>query len=195
MVYNTKFQAFPNARERQALTPNEANYKFRLWSANKEKLASEANTFGGRRLLGVTDKNKPIWLSFHIDRETLNISMKLSHDMDTIRKSKLCPRGIRLATGEQLYNLEHAMRPALKTDHGEVTQRTLDYIEQVMIMCESSTIGKVKTFFNKSACTKSLFMIIANLVYHGSVEVDRFRWRDVMATWDMPAGEYLTVDG
>ena len=32
MVYNTKFQAFPNAKERQALTPNESNYKFRLWS-------------------------------------------------------------------------------------------------------------------------------------------------------------------
>ena len=26
MVYNTKFQAFPNAKERQALTPNESNY-------------------------------------------------------------------------------------------------------------------------------------------------------------------------
>ena len=188
MVYNTKFQAFPNAKERQALTPNEANYKFRLWSANKEKLASEANTFGGRRLLGVTDKNKPIWLSFHIDRETLDISMKLSHDMDTIRKSKLCPRGIRLATGEQLYNLEHAMRPALKTDHGEVTQRTLDYIEKLITLNES------QIHYTKGKCNSLMFLKAAHCIYNGSPDKGKFRAQDVMKTWDLPKGSYFIID-
>ena len=33
-------------------------------------------------------------------------------------------------------NIEHAMRPATKVDHGEVTQRTLDYIEQLITLNE-----------------------------------------------------------
>ena len=191
MVYNTKNNTkFASKNELYHATPDASKAAFRNWTAEKESLADKADTFGGRRLLGVTDKNNPIWLSFTFDRETLKISMKLSHDINTIRKSKLCPRRINLATNEQIYNLEHAMRPATKTDHGAVTQRTIDYIESVMTMVESGSIGKVK-----GKCTTSLFMIVSNLVYPGSAEAGKFRWRDVMSKWDIPKGEYLTVDG
>lgn len=190
MVYNTQNTKFASVNELYHVTPDAAKLAFRQWSAEKERLADTADRYGGRRLLGVTDKNNPIWLSFTIDRETLNISMKLSHDISTIRKSKLCPRRIDLGTNEPLHNLDHAMRPAGKTDHGEVTQRTLDYIETVMTMVDSGSIGKVK-----GKCTKSLFMIVSNLVYPGSAEYGKFRWRDVMSTWDIPKGEYLVVNG
>ena len=57
-------------------------------------------------------------------------------------------------------------------------------------MVESGSIGK-----EKGKCTKSLFMIVSNLVYPGSAEYGKFRWRDVMSTWDIPKGEYLVVNG
>ena len=188
MVYNTKFSPWASVKEKNYETPYEAKDSFRQWSKEKEKLASQAIIFGGRRLLGLTNKDNPIWLSFTIDKETLDISMKLSHDIDTRRTSKLCPRSIRLATGEQLSNLDNAMRPAGRTEHGEVTQRTLNYIDKVMTICNSRTLGRVK-----GKCSKSLFMIVSNLVYHGSPDEGKFRWRDVMSTWNMPDGEYMTV--
>ena len=59
-----------------------------------------------------------------------------------------------------------------------------------MDMTASGTVGK-----EKGKCTTSLFMIVSNLLYEGSSDVNKFRWSDVMTTWDMPKGSYLTVYG
>ncbi len=190
MVYNTKNTTFATKEQLYHVTPAPAKQAYREWQKQKEDLAAAADTFGGRRLLGVTDKDQPIWASYTIDKETLTINIKLSHTLDTIRLSKLCPRRITLATGENLHNLEHAMRPANKTDHGEVTQNTINYLEKVIDMVESGTVGK-----EKGKCTTSLFRIVSNLLYEGSGEHGKFRWDDVMRTWNMPKGSYLTVYG
>lgn len=190
MVYNTQSTKFATKNELYHVTPPPAKAAFRAWTKEKERLASVADVYAGRRLLGVTDKNRPIWVSFSIDKETLHIDIKLSHDMDTIRNSKLCPRRVTLAAGEQLHSLDNAMRPAQKKDHGEVTQNTLNYLEKVVDMVTSGTMGK-----EKGKCTSSLFMIVSNLIYEGSAEHGKFRWRDVMTEWDLPKGEYLTVYG
>jgi len=169
------------------ITPNESTLKFRRWVKKKIKLADSLDKFGGKRLLGVTDTNTPIWVSYSIDRETLTCDIALSHSIDTIRKSKLCPRRITVATGENFTRLDHAMRPASKTDHGEVTQRTLDYIEKLMFYNES------KVYYEDNKCTTGMFMKISNAIYEGSPENLRVRWTDIMKAWNMPRGKYFNI--
>jgi hypothetical protein len=53
-----------------------------------------------------------------------------------------------------------------------------------------ANIGKVN-----GKCSTQLFMMISNTIYEGSSEVDKFRWQDVMRTWDLPSGKYFTVYG
>lgn len=190
MVYNTEFKSLVSAKEKYADTSDVAKKAFREWNLEKEKLARQADTFGGRRLLGVTKNNQPIWVSFTIDKATLTIQAKVSHTFDTIRESKLCPRRITLATNENLNDLEHAMRPSTKQDHGGITLNSINYLEKLMDLLDSSYIGRVD-----GKCSTQLFMHASNYIYEGSPEANKFRWSDVMKTWNMPSGQYLTIYG
>ena len=137
MVYNTSNTRFASRTELYHITPDATRIRWYEWLEEKATEADKANTFGGKRLLGVTDKGNPMWVTMTIERDTLKMTIKLTHELDTIRKSKLCPRKIEVGNNEKIPNIEHAMRPATKTDHGEVTQRTLDYIEQLITLNES----------------------------------------------------------
>jgi len=168
-------------------TPKESTQRFKRWTNKKIKLAASLDRFGGKRLLGVTDNNTPIWVSYSIDRETLTCDITLSHSMNTIRKSKLCPRRITVATGENFTLIDNAMRPTSKPDHGEVTQRTLDYIEKLMSCNES------KIYYEDNKCTTGMFMKISNTIYEGSPDNLRVRWLDVMKAWNLPKGKYFNI--
>lgn len=183
------FKAFASKEARDATTDISSKEKFRAWEQSKRDLAKTINTFGGKRLLGVTVKDVPIWASYTIDKETLNLKVKLTHDIATIRVSKLCPRRVTIANGEHAPDIEHAMRPKTAKDVGEVTQNTLRYIDKLFGMAESS-IGKVD-----GKCSTQLFMHVSNCIYEGSSAKDKVRWNDIMKTWDMPSGKYLTVYG
>ena len=190
MVYNTEFKSLVTAKEKFHITDDKVKKAFRDWNKEKLKLARQATIFGGRRLLGVTDNNVPIFASYEIDKKTLTLTLKLTHSIDTIRNSKYCPRRITLGTNENLNNLEFAMRPASKLDHGEITDKSIDYLEKLITMVESSSIGKVN-----GKCSTQLFMHVSNFIHAGSPETGKFRWHDVMKTWNMPSGQYLTIYG
>lgn len=183
------FKAFASKEARDATTDLSDREKFRAWEQSKKDLAKTINKFGGKRLLGLTDKDVPIWASYTIDRETLDIKVKLSHDIETIRNSKLCPRRVTVANGEQMPDIEFAMRPKTAKDMGEVTLNTLRYIDKLFGMAESN-IGKVN-----GKCSTQLFMMVSNVTYEGSSKENKVRWNDIMHTWDMPSGKYLTVYG
>ena len=185
MVYNTGSTKFAVKEQLYHVTPDKSKADFRLWLKEKENSAIKATKYGGKRLLGTTDKGKPMYVSFNLDKESLQLEIKLTHDMNTIRKSNLCPRNVHASNGESI-NLNHAMRPPSKKGlPGEVTQRTLDYIDKLMLFNES------KLHYKDNKITKGLFMKISNCIYPGNT--DKFRWVDVLKTWDLPNGEYFTV--
>jgi hypothetical protein len=185
MVYNSGNTKFATKDQLYHVTPKESRLSFVAWLKDKETIASKATKFGGKRLLGTTDKGKPIYVSFNLDRESLQLEIKLTHDISTIRKSNLCPRSVHVAHGETV-NIQHEMRPPAKKGlPGEVTQRTLDYIDKLMSYNES----KIHYIDNK--ISKLLFMKISHCIYPGNP--DKFRWMDVMKTWELPEGEYFTV--
>lgn len=183
------FKAFASREARNATTDLSDKEKFRAWEQSKKDLAKTVNKFGGKRLLGTTNKDVPIWASYTIDKETLNLQVKLSHDIETILNAKLCPRRVTVANGEQMPDIEFVMRPKTAKDMGEVTQNTLRYIDKLFSMAESS-IGKVN-----GKCSTQLFMMVSNVIYEGSSKENKVRWNDIMNMWDMPSGKYLTVYG
>jgi len=186
MVYNSSYTKFATKQQREFTTDVSSKFRHRKWVEEKVQLAETLTKFGGKRLLGVTDKDQPIYVRYNIDKDTLDIKISLTHSMDTIRKSKLCPRRVVGSENESI-NIQHAMRPKGKTDHGEVTQRTLDYIEKLMSYNES------KIYYEDNKCTTGMFMKIANAIYEGSPENLRVRWTDVMKAWDMPKGKYFNI--
>ncbi len=69
------FKAFASKEARDATTDISSKEKFRAWEKSKRDLAKTINTFGGKRLLGVTVKNVPIWHSYTIDKKTLKLKI------------------------------------------------------------------------------------------------------------------------
>lgn len=189
MVYNTEFKSLVSAKEKYASTSDKSKQDSREWNKDKLELARTLNTFGGKRLLGMTDSNKPIWISYTIDRQTMTISVSLSHSIDTILKSKLCPRRITAGINESV-NLEHAMRPPQKNDNGVITPKSIDYAEKLMTIAQSPTIGKVN-----GQCSSLLFMYVSNFIHAGSTDDGKVRWYDIKKAWNIPSGSYFTIYG
>ena len=182
------FKKFSSTKERYHVSPDATRVRWYEWINEKITEADNASTFGGKRLLGVTDKGNPIWVTMTIERDTLEMYISLSHDMKTIRKSNLCPRKVTVGNNETMPRLDHAMRPATKQDHGAVTQRTLDYIQKLIDFNES------KIHYTNGKCNSLMFLKTAHCIYNGSTEKGKFRARDLLDTWNLPKGSYFIVD-
>ena len=182
------FKKFASTEERYHVSPDAT--RVRWYECINEKIteADNASTFGGKRLLGTTDKGNPMWVTMTINRDTLDMKIELSHDMKTIRKSNLCPRKVTVGNNETMPRLDHAMRPATKQDHGAVTQRTLDYIQKLINFNES------KIHYTNGKCNSLMFLKTAHCIYNGSTEKGKFRARDLLDSWNLPKGSYFIVD-
>ena len=55
------------------------------WKCSK-KNAKNSTHYGGKRFLGFTAKGSEVWISFHIERETLNASISTTHNLDALRE-------------------------------------------------------------------------------------------------------------
>ena len=183
-------KAFSTRESRDAITSDDSRQKFLEWNNDMKEAASKLSTFGGKRLLGMTKTGTLVWVSYEIDRETLQIKIKTTHKLDTLLQegSVLAPR--RTTVGANRTYQGSPMRPKTKGDHGEITQSSLRYLTLLKEIVDSSVIGKVN-----GKCSTQLFMLVSNFVYEGGTTVKEPRWRDVMATWDLPSGSYLTVYG
>ena len=48
--------------------------------------AKNSTNYGGKRFLGFTAKGSEVWISFHIERETLKASISTTHNLDALRE-------------------------------------------------------------------------------------------------------------
>ena len=172
--------------QKNHVTPQTSKDKFIEWNKHMEDAAAKLDTYGGKRLLGRTAKGNDVWVKYSIDKETLTMKMDITHDLDNI--TTLAPR--RTTVGANRAYRGNPMRPKTKGDHGEITESSLRYLKLLKDIVDSTIIGKVN-----GKCSTQLFMLVSNFVYEGGTTVEEPRWRDVMATWDLPSGSYLTVYG
>lgn len=167
-----------------------ARKSFVRWTKEMQDKATTIDVFGGKRLLGTNKNGTPVWISYTIDAETLDLQIKTTHELDSLLEegAKLCPRRITLANNAHLpLDIEHAMRPATRVDTGEVTEKTLTYLQKIMDL--PAGVGYVN---NK--CSSQMFMYVSNAIYEGETSIEKgVRWSDIMHSWNFPAGSYFTI--
>ena len=182
----TDFEIF-KIKEQEKIR-NKKNYN-EIYESNIVK----KNIYGGRRFLGFTPKGKDIWVSMKYVKDDRELSLKVDKGFKDLFKE-----GARLAVSRVQIKLNQKKPDNLYADMnrnrrnagGEVTIRTLEYIEKLFTAVESK--GS-KSYVNKQP-SSLLFQYVASIVYTGDLDEHGFRWMDAIKMWNIPSGEYFTVD-
>ena len=175
-------------RDASAVTTDgelKARFKHRETAAKLRELASTLDTFGGKRFLGLTKDDKEVWISYTVDRETLTLDIKATHNLKNVAKK--APKRVTVANGE---HAPDDLMTARSIDTGAVTDSTLRYMQQLLDLPQA--VGKVD-----GKCSAQLFMYVSNAIYEGKWGLDenKVRWNDVSKSWNFPAGKYFTIYG
>ena len=101
----------------------------------------------------------------------------------------LANKRIIMKTGTKKPDVKQQMTALKKNAGGMVTIRTLNYISKLISIIES----KHSKAYIKNKPTSLLFQYTSSIIYEGDIEKD-IRWTDVTKFWDLPSGEYFTVD-
>ena len=163
----------------------------KIYSANAER----GKKYGGKRFLGITPSGKEVWSIMEFDRSTKVLELNLGRGFSDLYKEKafLSPVRIQLKLSQpKPKNLQHEFKIIRKkTAGGEVTHRTLEYLEKL----KSAVDAKQSKSHVNGVPTKLLFQYVASMIYTGDLNENiGFRWSDVTKLWGLPLGEYFTID-
>jgi hypothetical protein len=167
----------------------------KTFNDSMQENALRAEYFGGKRFLGWTPNGAEAWVSFQLDRETLDMTMSSTVNLELLldEDAVLADSRVSIARGAtQRRNLKDMLRFESKNQGGDVTPNTVSYVIKLI----NAVQGKSHLFFdNKGRANKSAFRLVSNAVFTGLLDEDKgFRWTDVMKLWNLPEGTYFTVD-
>ena len=163
----------------------------KIYSANAER----SKKYGGRRFLGITPKGREVWSTMEFDRSSKVLDLNLGRGFNDLYDNEafLSPVRIQIKLSQpKPRNLQHEFKIIRKkTAGGEVTHRTLQYLEKL----KSAVDAKQSKSHVNGVPTKLLFQYVASMIYTGDLnENSGFRWSEVASLWGLPSGEYFTVD-
>ena len=163
----------------------------KMYSAN----AKRGTKYGGRRFLGITPSGKEVWSTMEFDRSSKVLDLNLGKGFKDLydEKAFLSPVRIQIKLSQpKPKNLQHEFKIIRKkTAGGEVTHRTLQYLEKL----KSAVDAKQSKSHVNGVPTKLLFQYVASMIYTGDLNENvGFRWSDVTKLWGLPSGEYFTID-
>ena len=168
---------------------NKKNY-----SAIYESNAVKKNIYGGRRFLGFTPKGKAVWVTMKYTRDDMELFLKVDKGFKDLFKedARLAISRVEIKLNQKKpENLLADMSRNRRNAGGEVTIRLLEYIEKLITAVEAK---KSKGYVNGRP-SSLLFQYVASIVYPGNLDEQYgFRWRDAIKMWNIPSGEYFTVD-
>ena len=168
---------------------NKKNY-----SAIYESNAVKKNIYGGRRFLGFTPKGKDVWVTMKYTRDDMELFLKVDKGFKDLFKedARLAISRVDIKLNQKKpENLLADMSRNRRNAGGEVTIRLLEYIEKLITAVEAK---KSKGYVNERP-SSLLFQYVASIVYPGNLdEKNGFRWMDAIKMWNIPSGEYFTVD-
>ena len=158
--------------------------------------AKNSTHYGGKRFLGFTAKGTEVWISFHIERETLKASISTTHNLDALREpgAILATKRVTLKRGANNRNsATDLMRKNIKNMGGEVTLSTLIYLEKLI---DALKRGYGKPFVN-GKISSLMFSYLSQAIFEGTYdhEYGDNIWTYIMKEWSLPNGEYFTVLG
>tara|TARA_B100000282_G_scaffold292795_1_gene267075 strand:- start:506 stop:1039 length:534 start_codon:yes stop_codon:yes gene_type:complete len=163
----------------------------KIYSANAER----GTKYGGRRFLGITPKGKEVWSTMEFDRSSKVLDLNLGKGFKDLydEQAFLSPVRIQIKLSQtKPKNLQHQFKIIKKkTAGGEVTHRTLQYLEKL----KSAVDAKQSKSHVNEVPTKLLFQYVASMIYTGDLNENAgFRWSDVTNLWGLPSGEYFIID-
>ena len=183
----TDFEIF-KIKEQEKIR-NKKNY-----SAIYESNAVKKNIYGGRRFLGFTPKGKDVWVTMKYIRDDKELFLKVDKGFKDLFKedARLAISRVDIKLNQKKpENLLADMSRNRRNAGGEVTIRLLEYIEKLITAVEAK---KSKGYVNERP-SSLLFQYVASIVYPGNLdEKNGFRWMDAIKMWNIPSGEYFTVD-
>ena len=168
---------------------NKKNY-----SAIYESNAVKKNIYGGRRFLGFTPKGKDVWVTMKYTRDGMELFLKVDKGFKDLFKedARLAVSRVEIKLNQKKpENLLADMSRNRRNAGGEVTIRLLEYIEKLITAVEAKNS---KGYVNGRP-SSLLFQYVASIVYPGNLDEQYgFRWMDAIKMWNIPSGEYFTVD-
>ena len=168
---------------------NKKNY-----SAIYESNAVKKNIYGGRRFLGFTPKGKDVWVTMKYTRDGMELFLKVDKGFKDLFKedARLAVSRVEIKLNQKKpENLLADMSRNRRNAGGEVTIRLLEYIEKLITAVEAKNS---KGYVNGRP-SSLLFQYVASIVYPGNLDEQYgFRWMDAIKIWNIPSGEYFTVD-
>jgi len=183
----TDFEIF-KIKEQEKIR-NKKNY-----SAIYESNAVKKNIYGGRRFLGFTPKGKDVWVTMKYTRDDMELFLKVDKGFKDLFKedARLAISRVEIKLNQKKpENLLADMSRNRRNAGGEVTIRLLEYIEKLITAVEAK---KSKGYVNGRP-SSLLFQYVASIVYPGNLDEQYgFRWMDAIKMWNIPSGEYFTVD-
>ena len=156
--------------------------------------ALKAQTYGGKRFLGWNTNGTEVWISFVLDRKTLDLTINTTAKLSSLlsENAVLADARVEVERGKQnRHDVEDLLKFNRRNQGGEVRESTIKYLIKIVNAIES----KSNKFFTDGKINKSGFRFVSNSIFSGSLnEETGFRWTDVMEYWDLPSGPYFTLD-
>ena len=183
----TDFEIF-KIKEQEKIR-NKKNYS-EIYESN----AVKKNIYGGGRFLGFTPKGKDVWVTMKYTRDDMELFLKVDKGFKDLFKedARLAISRVDIKLNQKKpENLLADMSRNRRNAGGEVTIRTLEYIEKLITAVEAK---KSKGYVNDRP-SSLLFQYVASIVYPGNLDEQYgFRWMDAIKMWNIPRGEYFTLD-
>ena len=159
-----------------------------------EENAKRRSLYGGKRFLGFTPSGNDVWTTMRYEKESKELNVDLGKGFRKLydEESFLSPTRVNIKLSQpKPKNLQKELQRNSRNAGGKVTLRTLEYIEKL----KSAVDSKHSKSHVKGIPTKLLFQYVASIIYPGDLdEKIGFRWSDVTNIWDLPSGEYFTID-
>tara|TARA_B110000444_G_scaffold258551_1_gene299767 strand:+ start:3175 stop:3774 length:600 start_codon:yes stop_codon:yes gene_type:complete len=171
------------------------NIKLNTFQEKAIQNAQKSKLFAGKRFLGFTKHGSQVWISMEVNKDHKDLVIKTTHNLDALLEdgAELVKKRIVVKKGGSNLNSVHDLiRRNQKNMGGEVNENTITYMKKLI----SASEMKDGQGFVKGEVTRSLFMYASNAIFEGDLDVDKngFGWSHVIQTWQLPDGEYFTID-
>ena len=146
----------------------------------EKTLMEDTDSFGGKRFLGLTSKDVPVFAMFTLTKDKLELDIKFSHNLSVLTKD-----GARLANdrysfkhGEKINDYKIMVRKLKKKRGGEVTIQTLRWLQRLKNI---NDMKYLKAIVNNKP-TKTFFTYVSDSMYIG----DKINKHMIQKYWKFP---------
>ena len=128
------------------------------------------------------------------NKEAMQISLEIDGKLDDLwdPDAILAPVRISQRLNRPKPNINDYIRLNRKNAGGQVTLRTIQYIEKLI---RAVDMKSSKSHVN-GKCSSLLFQYVSGIVFAGDTNEaeGHFRWFDAVKAWNIPSGDYFIID-